>query len=142
MHSRKHGKHGSHKPPKKKHTWMAYEKDEVQKLIEKFSKEGNSTARIGAILRDQYGIPDVRVFGFKVGKASGKQNEMEDMRNLMIKAVSLHRHMDANKGDAKARHGLELLESKIRRLGKYYIKKEKLPSGWRYSIEEAKLLVK
>ncbi|MBI2579404.1 MAG: 30S ribosomal protein S15 [Candidatus Aenigmarchaeota archaeon] len=142
MHSRKHGRHGSSKPPVKRHSWMVYEKEEVRKLVEKFSKEGASTARIGTILRDQYGIPDVRVFGLRIGRAAGKENEMEDMHNLMVRAVSLHRHMESNKGDAKARHGLELMESKIRRLGKYYARKGKLPRGWKYSIEEAKLLVK
>jgi len=145
MHSRKHGKHGSHKPPRKKHAWMAYEKDETEKLIAKLAKDGKSSAVIGTILRDQYGIPDVRVFGLRIRKIAeqetGKQM-MEDMYNLMVKAVILHRHMGSNKGDAKAKHGLELLESKIRRLGKYYIRKGKLPKGWKYNIDNAKLLVK
>ncbi len=145
MHSRKHGKHGSHKPPRKKHVWMAYEKDETEKLIAKLAKDGNSSAVIGTILRDQYGIPDVRVFGIRVRKIAEKETGeqmMEDMYNLMVKAVNLYKHMDANKGDAKAKHGLELLESKIRRLGKYYAREGKLPKGWKYSIDEAKLLVK
>ena len=50
--------------------------------------------------------------------------------------------MNQNHCDAKAKHGLELLESKIRRLGKYYARKGKLPKDWKYSIETAKLIVK
>ncbi|MDI6721451.1 MAG: 30S ribosomal protein S15 [Candidatus Aenigmarchaeota archaeon] len=144
MHSRKHGKHGSHKPPKKKHTWLAYEKEEVEKLIIKLAKEGNTSVKIGTILRDQYGIPDVRVFGMKVSEIAGREKKEipDDMYSLMIKVVNLHKHMASNKGDAKAKHGLELLESKIRRLGKYYSRTGKLQKGWKYSIDEAKLLVK
>ena len=66
----------------------------------------------------------------------------EDMYNLMKKAVSLHRYLDGNKKDAKAKHGMELLESKIRRLGKYYSRKGVLQKGWKYSIEDAKLIAK
>ncbi len=145
MHSRKHGKHGSHKPPKKKQAWVAYEKEEIEKLVAKLAKEGNSSAVIGAMLRDQYGIPDVRAYGLRIGKITEKEAKKEiteDMHNLMVKAVTLHRHMDANKGDAKAKHGLELLESKIRRLGKYYSRKGKLQKNWKYNIDDAKLLVK
>ena len=145
MHSRKHGKHGSHKPPKKKHAWVAYEKEEIEKLVSKLAKEGKTSASIGSILRDQYGIPDVRAYGLRVGKIAEKESKRElsdDMHNLMVKAVILHRHMGSNKGDAKAKHGLELLESKIRRLGKYYIRKGKLSKGWKYNIDNAKLLVK
>jgi small subunit ribosomal protein S15 len=50
--------------------------------------------------------------------------------------------MKANKKDAKAKHGLEYVESKIRRLGKYYVKTGKFPKGWRYSIEATKLIIK
>ena|SRR3989338_8221428 len=145
MHSRKHGKHGSHKPPKKKQAWVAYEKEEIEKLAAKLAKEGNSSAIIGTILRDQYGIPDVRAYGLRIGKIAEKEAKKElteDMYNLMVKAVNLHRHMSTNKGDANTKHGLELLESKIRRLGKYYARKGRLQKGWKYNIEAAKLLVK
>ena len=143
MHSRKHGKHGSHKPIKRIHLdWLIYDKDEVQKLIEKLAKEGRTSSEIGIMLRDQYGIPDVRYFDMRIGKVAPKEGMPEDMYNLMKKAVNLHRHMGEMRKDSKGKHGLELLESKIRRLGKYYARTGKLPRDWRYSIEDAKLLVK
>jgi small subunit ribosomal protein S15 len=145
MHSRKHGKHGSKKPPKRRHTWMIYDREEVEALISKMAKEGRPNAEIGLALRDQYGVPDVRALGLKVSRVSSthvKKEVPEDLYNLMEKAVNLHKHMADNHGDAKAKHGLELLESKIRRLGKYYARSGRLPSGWKYSIEQAKLLVK
>lgn len=143
MHSRKHGKHGSKKPMKKSTHWVIYDKEEIEKLILKLSKEGKTHSEIGIILRDQYGIPDVRLFQMRIAKVAGQKKEVpEDIYNLIEKAVFLHKHMDANKGDNKAKHGLELLESKIRRLGKYYVRKGALPKGWKYTIEKAKLIVK
>lgn len=145
MYSRKHGKHGSKKPARRRHQWLIYDRDEVEEIIKKLSKEGKSDAEIGLILRDQYGVPDVRVFGLRVSKivkTVSKKDVPDDMYNLIERAVDLHSHLAQHRGDAKAIHGLELLESKIRRLGKYYVRKGQLPKGWKYSIEQAKLLVK
>ncbi len=146
MHSRKHGKSGSKKPIKRiRQEWLIYDKEEVEKLIHKMAKEGKTSSEIGMALRDQYGIPDVRVFGTRVTKIMEKEMKKEvpeDLYNLIKKAVNLRKHLGENKKDAKAIHGLELVESKVRRLGKYYTRTGKLPRGWKYSVEQAKLLVK
>lgn len=145
MHSRKHGQHGSKKPIKKRHSWLMYDKDEIKELILKLAREGRTNAQIGLILRDQYGIPDVRALDMKVSKITeheAKKDVPEDLYSLLVQAVNLHKHLQHNRNDKKAVHGMELVESKIRRLGKYYLKNKKLPSGWKYSIERAKLLVK
>ena len=145
MHSRKHGKHGSKKPAKKINpAWLAYDKKETEKLIVKLAKEGKTSSEIGFILRDQYGIPDVRYFGLRVTKTMGEMPKgmPEDIYNIMVHVVNVHKHMNGNRKDSKAKHGLELLESKIRRLVKYYARNGKLPENWKYNIEDAKLLVK
>ena len=51
----------------------------------------------------------------------------EDLFNLFVKAVNLRDHLEKSKKDYTSKRGLQLLESKIRRLGKYYVKKGKLP---------------
>ncbi|MBI4170437.1 MAG: 30S ribosomal protein S15 [Candidatus Aenigmarchaeota archaeon] len=145
MHSRKHGRSRSHKPLKKKPVWLMYEKNEIESLIAKFAKEGKANAEIGIILRDQYGVPDVRALGLRIAKVTekhGTREVPEDMYNLIRQAVNLHKHLQENKKDSKAVHGLELLESKVRRLGKYYVREGRLPQGWKYSIDRAKLIVK
>ena len=122
-----------------------YEPVEIEKLIVKLAKEGKTNSEIGMALRDQYGVPDVRSLGMRVSKIAEKEVKKEvpdDIYNLIKKAVQLHKHLDQNHHDAKATHGVELLESKIRRLGKYYARTGKLPKGWTYSIDKAKLLVK
>ena len=145
MHSRKHGRSRSHKPAKKKPSWLAYEASEIESLVAKLAKEGNTNAHIGVILRDQYGIPDVRALGLRVAKITEchvKKEVPEDLYNLIKQAVELHKHLQENKKDAKAIHGVELVESKVRRLGKYYTRKGKLPAGWKYTLDKAKLIVK
>ena len=145
IYARKRGKSGS-KRPLVPAQWVSYSPEEVEKLILKLAKDGMQTAQIGLVLRDRYGIPSISaVTGRHVSKIL-EQNEMapkipKDLFNLLKKAVNLHNHMSKNKSDAHSKHGLELLESKIRRLGKYYVATKRLPEGWAYDAEQAKLTV-
>ena len=142
MHSRKRGKSGSTKPGvRMEHKWLIYDRDEVLKIMDKLSKEGKSNSEIGMILRDQYGIPDVRELNIKISDVLKKEIP-EDLFDLLKRAVNLHKHMESNKKDSSSKHGLELIESKIRRLVKYYVRTGKLEKTWKYNIERAKLLVK
>ena len=62
MHSRKKGKSGSKKPLKKvKKVWLRYSDKEVEQLIIKLAKQGNTQSKIGIMLRDTYGVPDVKI---------------------------------------------------------------------------------
>lgn len=146
MYSRKRGKSGSTRPAELKASWVSYKENEIEEIVIKLAKEGHQSAAIGLILRDQYGVPTVRLAKGKIGKMMQKANLTpeipEDMFNLMKKAVNLHAHLGKNKKDYTSLRGLELTESKIRRLAKFYIRKKALPVGWKYDIEQAKLLVK
>lgn len=147
MYARKRGKHGSKRPPVRiPPKWLTYKKEEVEKLVVKLAKEGYSSAMIGLILRDQFGIPDVKaVTGKKISKIMKEHglypSYPEDLLNLMAKAVNLRRHLEEHRKDKHSMRGLQLLESKIRRLAKYYVRKGVLPSGWKYDPEAAKLIV-
>jgi small subunit ribosomal protein S15 len=145
MHSRKKGKAGSKKPMISAQ-WVSYDPKEVERLIVKLRKEGMTSAKSGMVLRDQYGIPSVREVTKKTVKQILKENDVlpdlpEDLLNLLRKSVNLKNHMEKNKKDYGSKHGLELLQSKIRRLGKYYIKRKELPEDWKYNAERAKLIV-
>ncbi len=146
MHSRKHGSSGSTRPmDSTKPKWVEYDKDEVKKLIEKLTKEGNSDSKIGIILRDQYGIPRVRAMKIRISKVAHEavnKPAPDDLMSLLRKIVLLYKHLDDNKGDKKAVHGLELLESKVRRLVKYYKRTGKIDEKWTYNRKNAELLVK
>ena len=56
--------------------WIEYSTEEIEELILKLTKEGNSTSKIGVILRDQYGIPDVKaVTGMKITQILEKNDQ-------------------------------------------------------------------
>lgn len=147
IYSGKKGKHRSKKPPiKLAPRWIKYKKKDVEDLVLKLAKERHSSAVIGSILRDQYGIPDVKAVAGKTIVKIMRENKAypeipEDLMSLLKKAVNIREHLSKNKADRLSQRGLENLESKIRRLGKYYSEKGILPKTWRYDFEEAKLIV-
>ncbi|GAB4307620.1 MAG: 30S ribosomal protein S15 [Methanobacteriaceae archaeon] len=127
--------------------WIEYSNEEIEELILKLRKEGNSTSKIGIILRDQYGIPDVKLItGMKITKIlenHGQKLEYpEDLMNLIKKAVNIRDHLNENPKDLHTKRGLQIIESNIRRLVRYYTREGVLPEGWRYEPKKAALLVK
>ena len=135
------------KPAAKMAGWIDYKTKEVEDLVLKYAKQGMQSAQIGLLLRDQYGIPSVKAITKKTISQILKENKVyaklpEDLINIMRRVVELRVHMERNKKDYQSYRGLELAESNIRRLAKYYIKKGMLPKTWKYDAEQAKLLVR
>ncbi len=127
--------------------WVEYSKEEVEKLVIKLRKEGHQAAMIGLILRDQYGIPSVKkITGktiTKILEENGLGSEIpEDLYNLIRRAVKVVNHLEKHKKDKHSARGLQILESRIRRLAEYYKAQGKLPKDWKYTRESAKLIVK
>ena len=146
MYARKSGKSGSKRVYREeKPDWLRYDADEVEAIIVKLAKQGHSTAEIGLILRDSYGIPDVRLYGFKISKVLEEHGLMkeypEDLMNLFRRAINLRKHLELHKKDYHSKRGLQLIESKIRRLVKYYKSVGRLPKAWKYDPEKVKLIV-
>ncbi len=127
-------------------TWLVFTPEEIEMLIVELAKKGYGPSMIGIILRDQYGVPLVKpILGKKLTRVleeHGVAPEIpEDLMVLIRKAVNLRRHLEEHPKDLHAKKGLLDLESKIRRLVKYYKRVGKLPKDWEYSPERAKLLV-
>ena len=148
MHSGSKGKSKSKKPASKTApSWVELKPKEIIEAVVNLANAGHSQSEIGGMLRDQYGVPDVKVIVGKGIKAILEENKLlpeipEDLMNLIRKSVTLKTHMDINKKDFTAKRGHQLTVSKIRRLVKYYKANKSLPAQWRYSEETAALLVK
>ena len=147
MHARRKGKSGStHPVSRKKHPdWSSLNPREVEAHVIDLGKKGRSTSEIGMILRDQYAIPDIKIAtGKKIGKILEKNNIKpdipEDLKNLISTALNLRNHLETNKKDLKNKRNLQLTESKIRRLVKYYKSKKVLEEDWKYNPKQAKLM--
>ena len=119
---------------------------EIERTVIRFSDEGLTTSLIGMKLRDQFGVPNVKLCSGKSITTILAENKRspklpEDISNLMKKAVNIGEHLTENHKDIHNRRALALTEAKIRRLMRYYISKGTLPEDWVYNIKTAKLLV-
>ena len=147
MHARRKGKSGStHPVERKKHPeWSSLNPREVESRVIEQAKKGKTTSEIGMVLRDQYAVPDIKLATgksiTKILEGNNIKKEIpEDLRNLIGTALQLRKHLETNKKDLKNKRNLQLTESKIRRLTKYYHDNNRLPEGWKYSSEQAKLM--
>lgn len=147
MHSRKKGSSRS-RPPSvgKAPEWCDISKEELGKVIMKLHDSGMTSSRVGLTLRDQYGIPSIKLMLGKNLNSYLKENGAlpevpEDLSNLMRRALHIRKHLRANDKDIHNKRALQLIESKIRRLVRYYHDSGRLASSWEYSPESAEMLV-
>jgi len=147
MYSRAKGKSGSTKPSKfTTPSWLNYDTKEIKMIIAKLSKEGNSSAKIGLVLRDSYGISSVKKITKQSISSVLNENNLnpeipDDLYALLKRAMALRKHFENNHHDMTAKRGLILTESKIRRLMRYYIKTGKLPADWKYNPQNLKIII-
>lgn len=145
MHARRRGKASSHRPhATSQPQWVPLSKDEIENKVLTLAKEGRTPSMIGLIMRDQYGVPSVRLTtGKKMTRfltdKGIKRAIPEDVMALMRRAVKISRSM--HKKDFHSKYRLMLVESKIHRLIKYYKSRGVLPPDWKYSLEAASQLV-
>ena len=141
------GKAGSKKPIKKTvPSWNRYSAKEAEMLVLKLQKEGQSPSQIGLHLRDVYGIPDIKVLcGKSITKILDDKKSLnpmpEDLLALIKKLIMIKKHLEENKQDKVALRGMQITESKIQRLIKYYKRTGRLAKDWTYDVSKAKLYV-
>jgi small subunit ribosomal protein S15 len=131
----------SKRPP----SWCKYEPEEVEALVVKLAKEGNTPSRIGTIMRDQYAIPLVKPITGKTVTKMLKEAELaptmpEDLSSLLKTAGSLSVHLEKNKGDLNNKRSLQIIEARIHKLSRYYKRKGILPKNWKYEAKIASLV--
>ena len=147
MHARRRGKAGSTKPiAKTPPAWITYKAEEVESLVVKLAKQGSNSSMIGLILRDGYGIPDVKKITKKtitqiIAEKGLAPDLPEDFMNLIKRIVQIKKHLKLHKKDNVSKRGLHLAESKLLRLLKYYKRNGKIPEDWKYNPKNVELLV-
>jgi small subunit ribosomal protein S15 len=147
MHARRRGKSASSKPLVTENPeWVPMPKEEVEQTVVKLAKEGTTASKIGMVLRDQYAVPSVRLATGKTMYEILEQNGVkpalpDDLTALMRRAINVNLHISDNKKDMANARNLQLIESKIRRLVKYYKRHDVLPQDWEYTLKNAELLI-
>lgn len=145
IHSHRHGKSHSTRPPSKRTpTWVTTTPEEAKASVLKLAKEGLSQSQIGQVMRDEYGVPLIKpLVGESVGdllrEAKLAPKLPQDLQNLIERAGRVKKHLDAHHSDRKNVHSLELVEAKIYRLSKYYKDRGILPSDFKYTAVVAQL---
>ena len=99
LYTSKRGRSGSTRPiSKKAPAWCKYTPEEVEALVLKLSREGNSPSTIGMLMRDRYAVPLVKsLTGKNVRELLQTANQAgalpEDLSALLKKADHLRRHL-------------------------------------------------
>ena len=147
MFSRKKGKSGSTNPVTKSvPSWVKYSAKEVELLIVKYAKEGKTPSQIGLYLRDEYGIPDVKMLLKKsvtqiLDEKKLSKKLPEDLMALLKKVLAIQEHLEHNHKDEPAKRGLTLTESKILSLVRYYKKTGRVSKDWNYNPKQIKMYI-
>ncbi|MGC8478832.1 MAG: 30S ribosomal protein S15 [Candidatus Micrarchaeia archaeon] len=150
MHTKRHGKAKSVKPPLEKLGNVKLSEEEYKKaegIIIEYAKQGMSAAMIGEKLKKEHSIKYVKaMMGKRLSKIL-KENKLygdmpQDLMDLMKRAVVLHKHLERNRHDVYGKTRLQRIESKILRLSKYYVKEGVVPAEWKYDPKQAELLIK
>jgi small subunit ribosomal protein S15 len=109
-----------------KPVWLKYSEDEVKSIILKLAEKGVTSEKIGLILRDQYGIPKVKLYNLKISKVLKEKGKYEEptVINLTKKLQKLTEHNNKHKGDRKTERSLIITKAKIKKRQEYLLKKE------------------
>ncbi len=100
--------------------WMKSKPADLEKKVIELAKQGLSAEKIGLKLRDELGIPSLKVFKLKVKKILETENLWEDpeTKNLGNKIENLKKHSEKNIHDYKAKRSAVKALSRLNKLKK------------------------
>lgn len=143
-HAHTHGKSHSIRPTSKNAPSWTMDGEEIIKTIVNFGKDGMSASEIGLRLRDELAVPLAKPIIGKTITQVLEENDIkrsmpEDLEKLVRKALGLQKHLSIHNSDKRNVRSLELIESKIHRLSRYYKRIGKVSKDWKYASVIAKL---
>ncbi|MBU0907046.1 MAG: 30S ribosomal protein S15 [Nanoarchaeota archaeon] len=91
-----------------KPNWVKMRAADLEKIVVELGKKGDSPAKIGLILRDQYGVPRAKLLGKKITKILDENGvSYQDDKAIVDKRVALlQSHIGKNKHDFCASRAL------------------------------------
>lgn len=109
----------------KKPTWLKYTKAEVEAIILKLAGKGLTAEKIGLTLRDQYGIPSVKLYNIKIKQVLADKFVEPTNTNLENKLNKIIEHFKKNKQDKKTGRALMITKAKLKKRNEYQERKTK-----------------
>lgn len=88
--------------------WIKLKPAEVEKLIIELAQKGETPEKIGLILRDQHGIPKVKLMGKKISRIlrENKISYRTQKERVNDKIKNLEQHIARKKHDVSAKRSL------------------------------------
>jgi small subunit ribosomal protein S15 len=102
------------------------EKQDVEKIIIDLAKQGNTSEKIGLILKQKHNIKNVRKETGKRISEILREKDLyidADIKNLKEKISQLEKHLSKNKHDYPTKRIFPIKSSQLRRFEKYRKKK-------------------
>ena len=131
IHARVRGKSGSTRPFEADLSFVALKSEEVESLVLELFEKNMTPSVIGMALRDSYGVPSVKlVCGKSITQILNYKEIPEDLAAIVSRIKVLRKHLETNTRDTHNKRGLRLLESKLRRLSRYYKRVGRISSQW------------
>lgn len=108
-----------------KPVWLKYSAEEVKAIILKLANKGMTAEKIGLTLRDQYGIPKTKLFGFKIKEVLKEKDKYDDpnVKNLKTSLNKIEQHYKKHKGDKKAERSIIIIKAQLKKREEYLTKK-------------------
>ena len=108
----------------KKPAWLKYSKSEVEAIILKLAGKGLTAEKIGLTLRDQYGIPNVKLYDLKIKEVLGDKFAEPTTIHLENKLQKIINHFKKNKQDKKTGRALMITKAKLKKRTDYHNSKK------------------
>lgn len=104
-----------------KPVWLKYTEDEVKAIILKLAEKGLTSEKIGLALRDQYGIPKVKLYNLKISRVLKEKDKYEEPTNVNLqkKLNKIIGHYNKNAQDKRAGLSLIITKAKLKRREEY-----------------------
>ncbi len=109
---------------------------ELEQEIIDLAKKDTPSAKIGLILKNEYGIPKAKYSVGKINKILAKNKVVrfpEELQNLINRAVKLREHSTKNAKDQVSKRGLQITEARIRKLATYFKRNKVIDKSWEYT---------
>ncbi len=101
--------------------WLKYTEEEVKQIIIKLANKGMTAEKIGLTLRDQYGIPRVKIYNLKIKKVLDEKGLFEEptIKNLQKKSENLSKHMNSHKHDQVGKRSQTITKAHLKKRQDY-----------------------
>src|SRR3989344_3242809 len=110
-----------------KPVWLKYTEEEIKAIILKLANKGMTSEKIGLVLRDQYGIPKVKLYNLKISKILKEKDIFQEPtdKNLRIKLERIINHHKKNKHDRTTERALVITNAKLKKSEEYLSRNQK-----------------